>query len=362
MEIFIVSIGNEILEGSILDTNSNYLARRLKEEGFSVSGIFAVGDSLNELEQLLSQLMRKEAIIITTGGLGPTFDDKTTQAVSKACKKRLKLNKSVYFDILSKVKAKGVKLKTSHTRQAYLPEGAKILPNHNGTAAGIFLKCNQSYFICMPGVPSEMKPMFENYAIKNIKEIIKPIKLYRCDFKLIGVPESDADEFLKRTNTQNIKIILNAMEGELAIRTLSEDKDILEDLKKNLFEKFGYKLYSTKNQTIEDVLSEELEKEDLTIAFLESITAGYLALLMFDKAPFIGSFVSDANIRIDDAFEKADIVACPCNLVGNEFDLHLRINSDEITQTLRYMGNINFMRKSISKRTLGFIYETLKSS
>ena len=83
---------------------------------------------------------------------------------------------------------------------------------------------------------------------------------------------------------------------------------------------------------------------------------------MFDKAPFVGSFVSDANTNIDNAFEKADIVACPCNLVGNEFDLKLRINSHTTTHTLRYMGNINFMRKSVSKRTLGFIYEMLKSS
>ncbi len=359
MKIYIVSIGEEILEGSILDTNTHYIAKQLSNEGYKPDGFFAVGDSLKEIVELFENLTKKESIIITTGGLGPTFDDNTTLAVATVCKKKLKLNREAYFDVLKKVKAKGVKLKLSHTRQAFLPEGCKLIPNKHGTASGIFIKCENSYFISLPGVPTEMKPMFDNYCINIIKELIPKEELFRMDLKLIGVPESDMDKFIKGINTDNVQIILNAMEGELAVRLISKDRSKIEKLKQTIKDEFGYRLYSDKNETIEDVLSETLERFNLNIAFLESITAGYLSQLMYDKPSFVGSLISNKNSDIVNIFEEADIVACPCNLVGNEFDLKLRINDEKIETTLRYLGNVNFMKKAISKRTLGFIYEWL---
>jgi len=360
MKVYIVSIGNELLEGSILDTNSNHIAKELFKRGIGVEGIFIVGDNENKLSNLILDLTKENSIIITTGGLGPTFDDITIRAVAKACGERLKLNKKLYFEILNKIKAKGVNLKISHLRQIYVPKNASIIKNTYGTAPGVHLSCKKSHIICLPGVPSEMNPMLTDQVIKIIKKIINPTELYSIDLKLTGVAESDAERFLKTLDINGVKAILNAMEGELAIRLRSENRDSVEVIKNQFQKNYGFKLYSTKDEKIEDVVGNLLDELDLSIGFIETTTSGILAQMMIDKACFtksiVSSTVSDAALGLIDA----DIVACPCNLSGNEFELKLYINEEELSFNLRYLGNINFMRKSVAKRTLGFIYEYLK--
>jgi len=331
MKVYIVSIGNELLEGSILDTNSNHIAKELFKRGIGVEGIFIVGDNENKLSNLILDLTKENSIIITTGGLGPTFDDITIRAVAKACGERLKLNKKLYFEILNKIKAKGVNLKISHLRQIYVPKNASIIKNTYGTAPGVHLSCKKSHIICLPGVPSEMNPMLTDQVIN-----------------------------LKTLDINGVKAILNAMEGELAIRLRSENRDSVEVIKNQFQKNYGFKLYSTKDEKIEDVVGNLLDELDLSIGFIETTTSGILAQMMIDKACFtksiVSSTVSDAALGLIDA----DIVACPCNLSGNEFELKLYINEEELSFNLRYLGNINFMRKSVAKRTLGFIYEYLK--
>ncbi len=360
MKVYVVAIGNEILEGSILDTNSNYIVHQLSISGINCNGIYATSDSKKDLQHLLKWLLKENSLIITTGGLGPTFDDITIDAVAEVCHKPLKLSKAVYFDILNKVKTKGIRLKTSHLKQTYIPKDSKIIPNQYGTAPGIYIECKKNHIICLPGVPSEMRPMFENYVSSVISRIVKHEELYRCDLKLIGITESDADEFLKKLDNKNTKIILNAMEGELAIRVRSNEKERVDSIKKAFLDRFGLKVYSQNNENIEDVVGDLLEKLDLNIAFIESITAGYLSQMMYEKKCFAGSLVKFDIEESSNIFSRADIVANPCNLSGNEFELKIKILTKELSVALRYLGNINFMRKSVSKRTLGFIYEYLK--
>ena len=356
MEFYIVSVGEEILEGSIVDTNSNFIARLLKQNGYKVNGIMATGDDIDRLTELFQNLSLKNAFVISTGGLGPTFDDNTTLALSKACNLRVKLNREVYFDIVKKVKAKGVELKPSHSKQAYLPYPCRIIKNPHGTAAGFIVKCNNAYFAALPGVPSEMKSMV-NEVISFISTIIPSQKLFSQDIKLIGVPESDMDKFLKDKIPDDGEVILNAMEGELAVRIRAGSKEIIENLSNIIKKQFGYKVYSLDNRSIEDVLSETLNRLNLTIAFEETITAGYLAYLMHDKSCFVASSINAPLCNAD-----ADIIAKPFNLKGNEFELSIKFHKDSYQTRLRYMGNKNFMHKAIAKRTLGFIYQYLKEN
>ncbi len=360
MEIYILSIGNEILEGSILDTNSNYIAKQLFKEGIKVNGIYALSDDKNNLTEFFKKLIGKETITITSGGLGPTFDDITTESIAEACNKRLKLDKKSYFELLNKIKIKGVKLKLSHLKQIQIPEKARVIRNHYGTAPGIYLKCKNSHIITLPGVPSEMKPMFENEVLPLVKNIYNPEALFSCDIKIIGIAESDVDKFLKTINPKNTEIILNAMEGELAVRVRSKSKEKIEKTKKAFLEKYGFKVFSVNNEKIEDVLANLLDELDFKIGFVESITAGTLAQMMSGKACFLRSLVSNENVKSDILPFETDILAIPCNLSGNEFELKLMIKNDEKNFYLRYLGNINFMRKSVSKRTLGFIFEYIK--
>jgi len=361
MDVYILAIGNEILEGSILDTNSNYIAKELFREGIKVKGIFAVGDRKNDLVKLIKDLSESSSIIITTGGLGPTFDDITMESIAEACNKTLKLNKKLYFELLNKVKAKGVKLKLSHLRQIHIPQDATVIKNLFGTAPGMYLECENSHIITLPGVPSEMKSMFENEVLPLIRNIYNPETLFSCDIKMIGVAESDADKFLKGLELKDTEVILNAMEGELAVRVRSKNKENVERVKSAFLNMYGFKVFSVSNENIEDVLANLLDELDFKIAFVESITAGMLAQMMDGKACFSGSLVSNETVNLDILPFETDILAIPYNLSGNEFELKLIVEDEEEKSFyLKYLGNVNFMRKSIAKRTLGFIFEYLK--
>ncbi len=362
MNIAILSIGNEILNGSIVDTNSNYIAKNLEILGYSADSIIAVSDDVFRIEKVFRYLSRRFDLVITTGGLGPTFDDNTTLALSKAASVDLKLSRKAYIDVLGKVKRKGVKLKLSHLRQAYLPEGCDIVENRYGTACGVMIKINRAYFISMPGVPSEMKPMFDQYVIPVIKRLFPVKARLRYDLKLVGVPESDMDEFLKGVDTDHIDIILNAQEGELAVRLFSYEQEYLDRLYNLIFDKFGNKLYSKKDESIEDAIDNLLNRNGLKLAVVESFTGGYLTQLISNKDSFYASFVSKTD-DIDNIgrFKESDITIYPSNLNGSEFVANIFYNNALHQEKLRYMGNKNFMRKSVSKRTLGHLYKFLKS-
>ena len=359
MKVYIVSIGNELLEGSVVDTNSSYIAQRFITNGIETDGILICPDDKERLKKTLEGLMQSSSCIITTGGLGPTFDDITTETVAELCGRKSKLNRKLYFELIEKVKAKGIKPTVSHLKQLYLPEGSTPIKNQYGTAPGFYIKFKESYIICLPGVPSEMKPMFDNHVINIVKDIVNPEELHRADLKIIGVAESEANRFLKTLNSDRVQVILNAMEGELAVRLRAKDKKTLLNIERAFMERYEFKVYSTKDEKIEDVLANLLDELNLTISFKESITAGILAQLMIDKACFKESLISSSESDIE-RVSDADILACPCNLTGNEFELKLRVESELKSFNLRYLGNVNFMRKSVAKRTLGFIFEYLK--
>ncbi len=362
MKIAIVSIGNEILNGSIVDTNSNYIAKTLSAKGYDVDSISALGDNKEQIKMTFGCLSTSYDIVITTGGLGPTFDDVTTEALAEAANKELKMNRNEYFNIIRKVKSKNVKLKLSHLKQIYLPQGCDVIENRYGTAPGIIMKIDRAYFISMPGVPSEMKPMFETYVLPFISDVFPSKKKFRYDLKLIGVAESDMDEFLSKTDTEGIEIILNAEEGELAVRMFSHEQDRLENLYKVIKNKFALKLYSTKDEKIEDVVDEILTQKGLKLGVVESFSGGYLTLLMSDKQSFAGSVVKKYDdVGGMESIKDADIVIYPNDLNGNEFVLNIYFQKELSQIYTRYMGNMNFMKKATSKRTLGHLYEFLKN-
>jgi nicotinamide-nucleotide amidase len=362
MKIAIVSIGNEILNGSIVDTNSNYIAKTLQLIGYSINTIISISDDIKQIENVFKTLSKTYDLVLTTGGLGPTFDDRTTEALAKSAKEDVYLNKEIYKDVLKKVKSKGVRLKLSHLRQAYLPRSSQTIKNDHGTACGIMMKINKANFISMPGVPSEMKPMFENYVIEKIKELFPTKVKLRYDLKLVGVAESDMDDFLSTVNTDNLDIILNAQEGELAVRIFSYKQNRLDDTYDKIFKKFSYKLYSKNDELIEDVVGDLLKKASLKVGVVESFTGGYLTTLLSNKESFTSSLINKQE-SLDNLkkIKGADIIVFPSSLNKNEFRANIYYKNKLHQDYLRYMGNKNFMRKSVSKRMLGYLYEFLKN-
>ncbi|MCS7094401.1 MAG: molybdopterin-binding protein [Thaumarchaeota archaeon] len=194
----IIVVGNEVLNGEVLDTNSNWLAKRLYASGLHVRRITLVRDDLREIATAIREALRRGTEwVVTTGGLGPTDDDMTLQGVSFATRRKLTLN-SEGLEMLRERYAKlyemGVvrerELTPARLKMAMLPRGAKALRNRVGSAPGSLLKHGRSWIVSLPGVPSEMKDIYENEVEPLILRNAKRVYRYVGGLVVRGVPES----------------------------------------------------------------------------------------------------------------------------------------------------------------------------
>lgn len=168
MRIELISTGDEVITGNIDDTNASFLSRELFEAGLQVDRRHTSGDSLTELMELFYQVSQKEAIVIATGGMGPTNDDLTTEAIAKVANVPLQLNTTWYERMKAWFDNRGRFMAHSNLKQAMLPQGAIMIDNPTGTACGFAIKVNQALFIFLPGVPRELKAMWES----SVKEMV----------------------------------------------------------------------------------------------------------------------------------------------------------------------------------------------
>ena len=195
----IVSVGNELLIGKTLNTNAQWLAKRITSLGLSVSRIIVIGDDVKEIAEALREVIHRDPrFVITTGGLGPTFDDKTFEGVAEAFGSKLKVNQKA----LEMVKEKYVKyaeemghakfeLTPARIKMAKIPEEAEPLPNPVGTAPAITFRSNNVTIFALPGVPSEMKVIFENSLLPVIKAASGNLTFYETSLYVAGVMESE---------------------------------------------------------------------------------------------------------------------------------------------------------------------------
>ena len=177
-QIEIICVGNELLIGKIVNTNAHWLAKRATSLGMTVKRVTAVSDDVAEIATVVREsLKRKPKLIITTGGLGPTFDDRTLEGIAKALNRELELNQKAlgmfskkYETYAKEGKIEEVELTPPRVKMAKLPEGSKPLPNPVGTAPGVETKVGGTFLIALPGVPSEMDAIFEESVAPLIKK------------------------------------------------------------------------------------------------------------------------------------------------------------------------------------------------
>lgn len=197
----IICIGNELLIGKILNTNANWLAKRITELGGSVKRIIVVGDEIKEISLAIKEsLKRKPNLIITSGGLGPTHDDKTLEGVSKAIKKPLRINKKALEYIKSKYAKidSRIELTKPRIKMATLPLGAKPILNPVGTAPGVLIKHGLTHILCLPGVPEELKAIFNQFILDFIKKLPRSY-FFEEEIILYGIMESELSKFIDKT-------------------------------------------------------------------------------------------------------------------------------------------------------------------
>ncbi|MGQ9759312.1 MAG: competence/damage-inducible protein A [Candidatus Methanomethylicaceae archaeon] len=187
----IVSLGRELLIGKIQNTNVAWISYQLLSIGIEVSRITVVGDNIYEISQAISEsLSRRPSIIITTGGLGPTYDDLTVEGLAAALKIPKELNPEALEQVRKKYHSMGLEMTTSRYKMAILLEGAKPLLNRTGSAPGIMIDYRGITIFCLPGVPSEMMEMFNSQVLEILRKKVKPRKFLERTLTVEGIPES----------------------------------------------------------------------------------------------------------------------------------------------------------------------------
>jgi len=206
--IEIVCVGNELLIGKVVNTNSQWLAKRITTLGLNVNRITTIGDEVDEISRAVQEaLKRKPQFIITTGGLGPTFDDKTLEGVARALnlplqthEKALEMIKQTYRRYAEEGRIeKEVELTPPRMKMAKLPRGAEPLPNPVGTAPGVLLKQEGTVILALPGVPSEMRAIFDESVAPMLKRVAGNLTFYEASIDVTGIMESDIAPLIDRT-------------------------------------------------------------------------------------------------------------------------------------------------------------------
>lgn len=283
----IVTIGTEILLGHLVDTNSARIASALADHGVDVFAKHSVGDNEGRLEAMLEGVLERADGAITTGGLGPTVDDLTKDAVARAVRKPLVLHEPSLRAIEERFRQFGRPMAENNRRQAYLPEGSVVLENPHGTAPGfVALRGDGKFVACMPGVPREMRPMLEEKLIPwlvarfDLREAI-----YTRTLHTVGIGESDLDrrvEDLFRT-LENPKIAMLAHGGRVDVKVMAkarsreEAEAMITPVVADLRERIGVGFFGEDEVSLPGAIVAELKRRGLTLGTAESCTGGQVA-------------------------------------------------------------------------------------
>lgn len=301
----IISIGTELMMGNITDTNSQYIAAGLTENGYKVNNISMTGDDYKKLIEAIKIALKREDLIITSGGLGPTEDDITRRAVAEAMGCKLVKKQELVAMIKSYFQKKGYTFTENNYKQAYLPEGARALTNNCGTAPGFLIKKAGKTLISLPGVPPEMRKMFTESVLPLIgdnKNVIETKTL-----KIFGIGESLLEDRLKdilyADNDTDISILANKGEIDIKISASGTDR---QKIKKNIYKKeekirakIDKYIYGENNQTLPEIVGKILKQRKKTISVAESCTGGLIGKRITEipgsSAYFTGGMIVYSN-------------------------------------------------------------------
>jgi len=306
----IVSIGNELLSGQTIDTNASWLSGRLLSIGIPVVSFYTVGDDTDAIIRSFNLASSDADLVLATGGLGPTDDDLTRQALAKFLDTELQLKNELLQKIQDFFANRNLQMPQKCTIQAYMPAGAKALANSLGTAPGIMAEVNPvrklgrgpkgrsflsngvkgKLFIALPGVPSEMKQMFEEVVFPELKRFTTEHAVVVRKLKCFGAGESNIAELLGNLCRRGRNPLINctAEHGVITLHIIATAKDkiqaqqMAEKDEKLLTDKLGELIYGTGDQTLAEVVGEKLAQQKKTIAVAESCTGGCLAKLLTD--------------------------------------------------------------------------------
>ncbi len=308
MKAEIISIGDEILIGQVLNTNASWMAEQLGLAGIEVVHIATISDKHDAISKALDDAIERADIILMTGGLGPTKDDITKHTLCEYFGVSMIFNEKAFAQVKELFDLRGFKISDINRRQAEVPENCIPLHNKNGTAPGMWFEYQNKIIISMPGVPFEMKGLMNNEVIPRLQKQFHFKSLLKKTIMVQGIGESHLAEIISDWEDNlpsNFKLAYLPQPGIVRLR-LSARGEINELLQKEFnyqIEKLkviiGDLIYGYDDARLEEVIGQLLEKKGQTISTAESCTGGYIAHLITDisgsSAYFKGSVVAYSN-------------------------------------------------------------------
>ncbi len=324
MIVELISVGTEILLGNIVNTNAAFLSEKCAALGLSVYYQVSVGDNTERLYNTIKTAYDRSDIVIMSGGLGPTNDDITKRVASDVVGRKMYLDESIKKDIISYLE-KGPYdfIPESNFSQAYVPEGAIVLRNSNGTAPGLIIENDNKAIIMLPGPPKELKIMFNEQVVPYLSKKADCVISSRM-IKLAGIGESQAAEVIKdMLDAQtNPTIAPYAKLAEVHLRITSkanneaEADEMMRPLIEELHRRFGEKIFTTEEEvTLEESVVNLLKERGLTLTTAESCTGGKIASRLINVSG-VSSVYEKGFVTYSDA-AKADLLGVDMNIIND---------------------------------------------
>jgi nicotinamide-nucleotide amidase len=287
MKAYLISIGDELLIGQTINTNVSFIGSLLSDNNISIIKSTVIGDNHKTILNEFDVAFASADLIICTGGLGPTHDDVTRNAVVDYFKTELVLNNDVLENLKSFVAKRGRELKKSHEDQAMVPKISSPIRNENGTAPGMWIEKDKKILVVLPGVPYEMKAMMNNYVLPKLNDINEKPENFikKVTLQTTGIPESilaerlgNLDELL---NGAQLAFLPNLFGVKLRVTVSSKEEEFannqLVEIEQKIRSKVGRFVFAKGEVSLEEVVGRLLKERDLRIAVAESCTGGGLA-------------------------------------------------------------------------------------
>jgi len=337
----ILSTGDELRTGALIDSNGAWIAERLEAEGFEVLRHTTVGDDFGQLVQVLKEIGGRSDFAVVTGGLGPTTDDLTREAVAEAAGVELFRSEEAFTSLEGFFRDRNRTMRPSNLKQALLPETAVCIPNSRGSAPGFHLRIDRCLFFFLPGVPSEMKPMLDESVLPEIRRSAGTGNRFSIirTFRSFGLTESSAGEKLEGFDHDfpDLKLGYRGCFPEIQIKIYASgaDETVLrrevESASAWIRERIGHKVFSENGDNIEKVVADLLRRQGATISVVEHGTGGLLSHTL-TEVPGSGDFFHFSAVS-----SSITVLREILSMTGSASD---RISEDAAEATAREMAAV----------------------